>query len=947
VPDIPKVYAPESIEPRWARYWVGQKLYRPLDDASGPTFSLSLPPPNITGSLHMGHMLEHTEIDILMRWHRMRGQNVLWLPGMDHASISTQMIVERELGREALPDLEGPGARRAWQREGQRRRLEMGPEKFLERCWQWKEQNGDTIRRQMERMGASVDWTRARFTMDPAYSRAVIEVFVRLFEQGLIYRGQYIVNWCPRCGTAVSDLEVSHEDRAGHLWYIRYPFEDGKGHIVVATTRPETMLGDTAVAVNPADNRYRDVIGRKVVLPLLNRVIPVIGDEFVDPNFGTGAVKVTPAHDPNDFAIGMRHNLPRITVIDFQAQMTADAGPYAGLSREQAREAVVRDLGAAGLLEKTEDYKLSVSICERCKTVVEPLLSMQWFLKMQPLATPAIRAVEDGRIRIIPENSRKVYLDWMYRIHDWCISRQLWWGHRIPAWHCEACGEVVVARETPSACSKCKGSSLRQDPDVLDTWFSSGLWPFATLGWPEQTEDRRRFYPNDLMIMGFDILFFWAARMIMLGLKFTDNIPFRELYIHALVRDADRQKMSKTKGNVIDPIEITEKYGTDAVRFALASSAAPGTDIAFSDDKAESYRAFANKIWNAGRFILMNLGNLPEPPRRHLGAALEPIPGIGYDALPAMRSLEFGVRSSEFTQSLESKAPGSDQLRTEGLRTEKLLVDRWIFSRLATVTREMNEALAGYRFHEAAYTIYHFFWHELCDWYLEWVKPEITRPSEEPKASAAAINLARVFEAALHLLHPFMPFITEELWHQLPRSGDARSISLTRFELVNPRAADPVSEKQYATIQELIVAARNIKAEMGLQKEKPSAQVASEDTRLLELFRSHQEAILRLAGLEALNFVRGRMPADASPVPLASGCDLRLFYERAIDPVAERARIERDLAKMKQQLEQIERQLANESFRSRAPQEVVAGAERRRAEITDRLERLGQSLSQL
>ncbi|HEV2423293.1 MAG TPA: valine--tRNA ligase [Terriglobia bacterium] len=942
--EIPTVYSPESIEPRWARYWVEEKLYRPSDAAatSGSRFSLSLPPPNITGSLHMGHMLEHTEIDILMRWHRMCGENVLWLPGMDHASISTQMIVERELGREALPDLVGPQARRTWQREGQRRRLEMGPEKFLDRCWQWKEQNGDTIRRQMERLGASVDWTRARFTMDPAYSRAVIEVFVRLHEEGLIYRGQYIVNWCPRCGTAVSDLEVAHEDRPGHLWYIRYPFEDGKDYITVATTRPETMLGDTAVAVNPADNRYREMIGRKVVLPLMNRAIPVIGDEFVDPQFGTGAVKVTPAHDPNDFAIGMRHDLPRVTVIDFEAQMTREAGPYAGLSREKAREAVVRDLSAAGLLEKTEDYKLSVSICERCKTIVEPLLSMQWFLKMQPLATAAIRAVEDGRIRVVPENSRKIYLDWMYRIHDWCISRQLWWGHRIPAWHCEACNEIVVSREAPKSCPKCQGSALRQDPDVLDTWFSSGLWPFATLGWPEQTEDLKRFYPNDLMIMGFDILFFWAARMIMLGLKFTSDVPFRELYIHALVRDAERQKMSKTKGNVIDPIEITEKYGTDAVRFALASSAAPGTDIAFSDDKVQSHRNFANKIWNAARFILMNFANMTDPALRHLAAALKPVPIVGFDAVPS-RDSGLGARGSrEF---------GNEELRTDEPRTEKLLVDHWMFSRLADVTRDMNESLAKYHFHEAAYTIYHFFWHEFCDWYLEWVKPEITRPPEElarrTKASAAAINLARVFEAALHLLHPFMPFITEELWHQLPRAGDQRSISLTGFALVNPRAADPVSEKQFETIQEVIVAARNIKAEMGLHKEKPSAQVASEDTRLLELFRAHQEPILRLAGLEAMNFVRGRLPADASPMPLTSGCDLRLFYERAIEPAAERARLEREAAKLKQQLEQAERQLANESFRSRAPHDVVAGVERRRAELANQSQRIAESLARL
>jgi valyl-tRNA synthetase len=917
--EIPKVYAPEAIEPRWARFWVEQRLYRPSEDASLPRFSLSLPPPNITGSLHMGHMLEHAEIDILMRWQRMRGQNVLWLPGMDHASIAAQMIVERELGREALPDLEpGPETQRAWQREGQRRRLEMGPEKFLERCWQWKEQNGGTIRQQMERLGASVDWSRARFTMDPEYSRAVVEAFVRLHEQGLIYRGEYIVNWCPRCGTAVSDLEVAHEERKSHLWYIRYPLEAleaSPGHIVVATTRPESMLGDTAVAVNPSDDRYRKLVGRNAVLPLLNRVIPIIADDFVDPAFGTGAVKVTPAHDPNDFAIGMRHSLPRIRVVNTEARMTADAGPYQGLSREEARKAVLRDLEAAGLLEKTEDYTLSVSICERCKTVVEPLLSTQWFLKMKPLAEPAIRAVEDGRIRVTPENHRKVYLDWMNRIYDWCISRQLWWGHRIPAWYCDACSEIVVAREAPSSCPKCHGSSVHQDPDVLDTWFSSGLWPFATLGWPGKTEDLRRFYPNDLMIMGFDILFFWAARMIMLGLKFMNDVPFHELYIHALVRDAERQKMSKTKGNVIDPIEITEKYGTDAVRFALASSAAPGTDIAFSDDKVQAYRAFANKIWNAGRFILMNLAYLSEPAQRHLGKSLELAPEIEFNAVPGNESLK--------------------------------LADQWIFSRLSTVTREMNEALAAYRFHEAAHTIYHFFWHEFCDWYLEWVKPEITRPPDDSRASAAWVNLARVFEAALHLLHPFMPFITEELWNQLPHATAGPSISLTPFALVTSRAADPVSEKQFETLQELIVAARNAKAEMGLQKERPSAQVASDDLRLLELFRAHQDTILRLAGLEALNFVRGRLPADAAPVPLASGCDLRLFYERTIDRTAERARLERERSRIRQQREQVERQLANESFRSRAPQDVVAGVERRRVELADQEQRLAESLARL
>ncbi len=914
--EIPKVYSPETIEPRWGRYWVERRLYRPRDDPAGPRFCLVIPPPNVTGSLHMGHMLEHTEIDILMRWHRMRGADVLWLPGTDHASIATQMIVERELGREALPHLQ-PSAETesTWRREGQRRRREMGPERFLERCWKWKEESGGTIRKQMERLGTSCDWTRDRFTMDPAYSRAVLEVFVRLYEEGLIYRGKYIVNWCPRCGTAVSDLEVIHQERQSHLWYIRYPFEDGSGHVTVATTRPETMLGDTAVAVNPSAERYRAAVGRKLVLPLLKRVIPVVADDFVDPRFGTGAVKVTPSHDANDFEIAQRHKLPRVTVIDAEARMTEEAGPYRGLDRYEARDAVVQDLREQGLLEKVEDYTLSVGTCQRCKTVVEPLLSTQWFMKMKPLAEPAIRVVEEGRIHIVPENYRKIYLDWMANIHDWCVSRQLWWGHRLPVWYCDACGEVVVAREAAPRCPKCQSPTLRPETDVLDTWFSSALWPFATLGWPEEPEDLHRFYPTDLMIMGFDILFFWGARMIMMGMKFMNDVPFRELYIHALVRDAEKQKMSKTKGNVIDPLEVTERYGTDAVRFALAISAAPGTDIAFSTDKVEAYRAFANKIWNAGRFILMNLAKLPERFRHKLATALEPIPGLGLEPVSSPEQLQ--------------------------------LADRWMFSRLLTVTRQMNEALGSYRFHEAAFTIYHFFWHEFCDWYLEWLKPEITAAAKGDKLPPAWVNLTRVFKASLHLLHPFMPFITEELWHQLPRLGREPSISLTAFHLVGERVGDPVSVKQFEMLQELIVAARNAKAEMGLQKQKPSAQVASEDLRLLELFRVHQETILRLAALQALNFTRGRLAASAG-VRVTPGFDLRFFHEEHVGQGGERTRLQKEKEKLERELARVAGQLENEEFRSRAPRDVVRGVEHRHSQLTlhyrkvlDSLERLG------
>jgi len=943
--EIPKVYSPETIEPHWARTWVAQKLYRPSDDASRPRFCLTIPPPNITGMLHMGHMLEHTEIDTVMRWRRMSGKDVLWLPGTDHASIATQLIVEQEIGRHALPDLTPDSAgRAAWRREGQRRRLEMGREKFLELCWKWKEQNGGTIRRQMERLGASCDWTRDRFTMDAAYSRAVLEVFVRLYREGLIYRGKYIVNWCPRCGTAVSDLEVVHEDRPGHLWYVRYPFEDGSGSISVATTRPETMLGDTAVAVNPADPRYQSAVGRKLVLPLLQRVIPVIADEFVDPQFGTGAVKVTPAHDPNDYDMSLRHNLPRLEVIDTSALMTDEAGPYKGLDRFVAREKVVHDLGEQGLLEKIEDYPLSVGTCQRCKTVLEPLLSTQWFMKMGELAGPAIRVVEEGRIRITPDNYKKIYLDWMGNLHDWCISRQLWWGHRIPVWYCDACGEVIVGHEAPPACPKCRGEKLRPEMDVLDTWFSSALWPFATLGWPGETPDLRRFYPNDLMIMGFDILFFWGARMIMMGMKFMHDVPFRELYIHSLVRDAEKQKMSKTKGNVIDPLEVTEEYGTDAVRFALAISAAPGTDIAFSVEKIQSYRAFANKIWNAGRFILMNLEKLPQAWRDQLAEALRPVPELGFSPVNSLESLA--------------------------------IADRWIFSRLQAVTRKIEEALADYRFHEAAYEVYHFFWHEICDWYVEWVKPEITRPSEGAKVSPAWINLARVFESALHLLHPFMPFITEELWQRLPRAGSApplnpllseegspripllneegskgwwrgNSISLTPFKLVSQRVADPVSEKQFELIQDLVVSLRNAKAEMGLQKVKPSAQVGCEDLRWLELFRSHLDTILRLSTFQALNFSRERLEASVPGVRGGPIFTLRVFHEQPVDQVAELARLQKEKLKIEEALAGVKKQLENESFLARAPQEVVRSVTRRRDELADHLRTTLESIEGL
>src|SRR6266481_6589240 len=612
--ELPKAYEPAAIETRWAEYWVREKLFHvetPAPEDPRPVFTLLLPPPNVTGRLHMGHMLNQTQMDIIVRWHRMRGFVALWLPGTDHAGIATQMMVERQLASEG------------------KKRSDLGREKFIERVWEWKKHYGGAIQEQMRRLGASVDWNREYFTMDENLSCAVREVFVRLHEEGLIYRGKYIVNWCPRCETAISDLEVKHEEIPGKLWEIRYPVVGADEFITVATTRPETMLGDAAVAVNERDERYKHLHRKKVLLPLMNREIPIITDELANPEFGTGAVKVTPAHDPNDFEAGLRHNLPQIDVMDEHAHMNENADPYAGLSRYAARERVLEDLRKQGFLVGEKDYTIALGKCDRCGTVVEPRLSTQWFIKIKPLADRAAEVVESGEITIVPENYKQIYLNWMHNIHDWCISRQLWWGHRIPAWHCK-CGEIIVARDTPAKCSKCSGSELTQDTDVLDTWFSSGLLPFTTLGWPEKTRDLEVFYFFTLLITAYEILFFWVARMIMFGCHFMpghkqdpvlkqasgwadkqdDSVPFRQVYIHALVRDADRQKMSKTKGNVVDPLDVIQRFGTDATRFTLAAMAAPGTDIAFSESRTDGYRAFANKIWNAARFMFMNVDRL-------------------------------------------------------------------------------------------------------------------------------------------------------------------------------------------------------------------------------------------------------------------------------------------------------------------------------------------------
>ncbi len=867
---IEKVYEPQRFEPHWARWWIDSGVFHASQEASRRVFSLVIPPPNVTGSLHIGHMLEHAEIDVTVRWHRMRGDNTLWLPGADHAGIATQMVVERQLAEEGLD------------------RRGMGRDAFIERVWAWKAQYGDRIRSQMVRLGASCDWSRERFTLDPGLSRAVREVFVRLYEKGLIYRGEYMVNWCPRCHTALSDLEVKNSETQGHLWHIRYPVATPGSYIVVATTRPETMLGDTAVAVNAKDPRYFHLHGHTADLPLMNRQIPIVLDDLADPQFGTGAVKVTPAHDPNDFEAGKRHNLPRIKVIDESGRMTAEAGVYAGLDRFEARRRVVEDLERLGLLEKIEPYALAVGKCDRCKTVVEPLISTQWFVRTKPLAEKAIAVVETGRIKFIPENWTKTYFEWMYNIRDWCISRQLWWGHRIPAWHCQECGEIVVARETPSTCARCGSSQLVQDPDVLDTWFSSGLWPFSTLGWPDETPDLKLFYPTSLLITGFDILFFWVARMIMLGCEFMGEIPFRQVYIHGLVRDAERQKMSKTRGNTIDPLVVTETYGTDAVRMALLLGAAPGTDIVLSEDRMESTRAFANKIWNAARLLFVNMersGVQPWLPNR-----------------------------------LETFRPEAQP------SIEVAMEDRWIFSRLNTCAEHVNRAIEQYRYHEAAQLLWHFFWHEFCDWYLELKKPAFT---ENSGLNADWRNVLAAFETALRLLHPAMPFLTEELWQRLKGAAPRPlSIALAEYPQYRRQNADHAAEREIGVLQEIVTLARTLRTEMKIDTRLPLQGTLHARGDALEIGQRHAAAIRRLAGV-ALEFSAEPAPAGAA-TRSTSQIDLVLHVPKT-EIEAQRRRLTKEREQLEKNIASLGQQLSDEASLSRKPAHVVESMRAKKA----------------
>jgi valyl-tRNA synthetase len=902
--DLPKAYEPGAIEPRWAEYWVHEKLFHveTPSDPNQPTFTVTLPPPNVTGNLHMGHMLEHTEIDIIVRWKRMQGFRTLWLPGTDHAGIATQLMVERQLAA-----------------EGKNRR-DMGREAFVARVWDWKQHYGGMILQQMKRLGASVDWSREYFTMDERMSRAVREAFVRLHEEGLIYRGKYIVNWCPRCVTAVSDLEVVHEDTQGKIYEIRYPVIGSKDeHIVVATTRPETMLGDTAVAVNSGDGRYRHLHGKKVLLPLMNREIPIITDDILaNPEFGTGAVKVTPSHDPNDFEAGLRNNLPQIDVMNEVAQMNENAGPYHGLDRFEARQKVLEDLERGGFLVGAKDYLVPLGKCDRCKTIVEPRLSLQWFVRIQPLADRAIAAVENGEIKFAPENYSKTYFEWMRNIHDWCISRQLWWGHRIPAWHCKDCHEIIVARETPTTCSKCGGSHLEQDNDVLDTWFSSGLLPCSALGWPDSTPDLDAFYPTTLLITGFDILFFWVARMIMMNCHFMrghkqGDVPFHNVYIHALVRDAERQKMSKTKGNVMDPIEIIEHYGTDAVRFTLASMAAPGTDIAFSESRTESYRAFANKIWNASRFLFMNVD----------------------------RAQEAGLWSlAEFLGSAtDFNAKGVSGFKAETLD------DRWILSRFNRVAQQMHEALETYRFHEAAHVVYHFFWGEYCDWYLELIKPRLA--SGEREVRTAYANLISIFEGALRMLSPFMPFITEEIWQAVyDGKPPLKSIALAAYPKVDLCQVDMVAETEMAILQDLIEGVRNIRAELKIEPKQKVLTEIFADADVRSLIERNHGAVERLANVEGITFVESSL-SKALGARSTTRFDVRVLHERKIDAAAERDRLGKELTRLTQELTRANAQLNNGAFLAKAPAHVVEGLKKRKGEVEVLVQKANEALGEL
>ncbi|MGB8693694.1 MAG: valine--tRNA ligase [Steroidobacteraceae bacterium] len=949
LPFMDKTYSPAEIEQRWYAHWESRGWFAPpatggtASDASAGAYCIMIPPPNVTGTLHMGHAFQDTIMDALTRFHRMRGAATLWQPGTDHAGIATQMVVERQLNAEG------------------KQRTDLSREDFLARVWQWKEQSGGTIARQLRRLGASLDWSRDRFTMDPAMSRAVIEAFVRLHEEGLIYRGKRLVNWDPVLHTALSDLEVLSEEEEGWLWHLRYPLADGSGQLVVATTRPETMLGDAAVAVHPDDERYRQLIGKRVRLPLTGRELPIIADEFVDPAFGTGCVKITPAHDFNDYAVGQRHALPLINIFTPDAQLNdCVPAPYRGLDRFEARKRVVADLEAAGLMDRIDPHKLMVPRGDRSGAVIEPYLTDQWYVRVEPLAKPAIAAVETGRIRFVPENWDKTYYQWMRNIQDWCISRQLWWGHRIPAWYDEA-GNVYVARDAAAAAAQARArlgheATLRQDEDVLDTWFSSALWPFSTLGWPDQTAELARFYPTSALVTGFDIIFFWVARMIMFGLKFNGDVPFRDVYVHGLIRDGEGQKMSKSKGNVIDPLDIVDgitleallakrttglmqphlaagieratrkqfpdgiaAHGTDALRFTLASLATQSRDLRFDMQRVAGYRNFCNKLWNAARFVLLMLEADP--------------------------------------------ATASEAMRADG-PPELGLADHWIRSRLGRAIGAVDGAFRDYRFDYAASALYEFTWHEFCDWYLELVKPVLQGSDATPaQQRAARQTLLSVLEALLRTLHPLMPFITEEIWQRVAPLAAAHSagaavhpavalapvtVMLAPWPKADEFAADERAEAEMKWLMSVVLGVRQIRGEMDISPaRKLPLLLQHASVHDLELAQRHQPLLMRLAGVEAPRALSPGVTAPPAAATMVGELALLVPMAGLIDPAVEQARLEKRMRKLQEEITRANGKLGNENFVRSAPAAVVVQERERLADFERTLAALARQLQQV
>ncbi|HPF43216.1 MAG TPA: valine--tRNA ligase [Syntrophomonadaceae bacterium] len=850
---IPSIYDPGQVEKKWYSYWKKNNYFAPDSDYSNKPFSIVMPPPNVTGSLHLGHALDNTLQDILTRWRRMQGYNTLWLPGTDHAGIATQARVEEALAQEGLS------------------RHDLGREKFVERVWEWKNLYGSRITEQLSLMGSSCDWSRERFTMDEGCSRAVRESFVNMYNKGLIYKGDYIINWCPKCNTAISDIEVEHTESDGHLWHIKYFLKDSDQYLVVATTRPETMLGDTGVAVHPEDERYQQLIGKEVILPLVGRIIPVFADEYVDRDFGTGAVKVTPAHDINDFEMGNRHGLEIVKVIDNNAVMNENAGKYQGMDRYECRRQVIQDLTEQGLLLQTQDHRHAVGHCQRCDTIIEPLISEQWFVKMKPLAEPAIRRVLDGEIRFIPERFTKIYINWMENIRDWCISRQLWWGHRIPVWYCEDCHEVICSKTDPVQCPACKSGKLHQDEDVLDTWFSSALWPFSTMGWPESTQDLDYFYPTSVLVTGRDIIFFWVARMIFSGIEHTGKVPFHDVNIHGLILDGQGRKMSKSLGNGIDPIEVIDKYGADTLRFSLITGVTPGNDIRFYWDKVENTRNFANKIWNASRFVMMNLG--------------------GYEAIE--------IKDDELT-----------------------LADRWIINCMNEKIKVVTQLLEKYDLGEAGKNLYEFIWDDFCDWYIELAKPRLFAPENSREKLVIQNLLTMILTKTLQLLHPFMPFITEEIYQNLP--GHTETIMQDRWPepLAVEKAGDAAMKMQ--SIMNIIRAIRNIRAEFNINPGKAiKAHLLVRDPEQLSILTEHQSYIMQMANVSEITAGQELAKIHQAVSAITAAAEIYVPLEGVIDVDKELVRLNKDLQNTIKDIEKSEAKLNNEQFLSRAPQEVI------------------------